>query len=287
MSPETMIAGPSGSSGIAVAIPPAVSRGSASRDQRTRTPYALPSPISSIMRSARCETLIATSRMPARARASSCHAISGLPPTRSSGLGVTSESGRMRSPRPAARIIAPIMTPTSCASLRGRRGDALEPVEQPGERGELAVALRDGTRVVEEARRVFHVARLAIAVRDAREDAENLEMSLQAHPLERAEERREVGVDRETGAPRLLPVADRPVENGFLGPADERVLEQRHHVVADRADHRVLEVEDAGIGCRHHQVARHVVAMDEHLRLREMVGNQRFEDAVERVALVA
>src|SRR5688572_6017709 len=265
MSPETMIAGPSGSSGIAVAIPPAVSRGSASRDQRTRTPYALPSPISSIMRSARCETLIATSRMPARASAASCHAISGLPPTRSSGLGVVSESGRMRSPRPAARIIAPIMMRTSSASLRGRRRDALEPVEQARERGELAVALRDGTRVTEETRRVFHVAGLAIAVRDAREDAEHLEVALQPHPLELAKERGEVGIDREAGAPRLLPVADRPVENGLLGPADERVLEKRRHVVADRSDHRVLEVEDARVGCGHHQVARHVVAMDEHL----------------------
>ncbi len=46
------------------------------------------------------------SRKPAAARRSRCQTISGLPPATSSGLGVWSVSGRMRSPRPAARIIA-------------------------------------------------------------------------------------------------------------------------------------------------------------------------------------
>src|SRR5450756_933107 len=46
------------------------------------------------------------SRIPARTRFSMCEAISGLPPTSNSGLGVRSVSGRMRSPRPAASSIA-------------------------------------------------------------------------------------------------------------------------------------------------------------------------------------
>jgi len=44
--------------------------------------------------------------MPARTKFSICHTMSGLPPTVSKGLGVESVSGRMRSPRPAARIMA-------------------------------------------------------------------------------------------------------------------------------------------------------------------------------------
>jgi hypothetical protein len=45
---------------------------------------------------------------PARASASICQTMSALPPASSSGFGVASVSGRIRSPRPAARIIAPI-----------------------------------------------------------------------------------------------------------------------------------------------------------------------------------
>ena len=43
---------------------------------------------------------------PARAKACMGHCISGWPRTRSNGLGVLSVKGRMRSPRPAAKIMA-------------------------------------------------------------------------------------------------------------------------------------------------------------------------------------
>jgi hypothetical protein len=43
---------------------------------------------------------------PARASRSICHSISALPPTFSSGFGQVSVRGRIRSPRPAAKIIA-------------------------------------------------------------------------------------------------------------------------------------------------------------------------------------
>src|SRR3989338_2582166 len=55
--------------------------------------------------------------MPACTRFSMCQTISALPPASSSGLGVWSVSGRMRSPRPAAKSMA-LKTDTPGKSVR-------------------------------------------------------------------------------------------------------------------------------------------------------------------------
>src|SRR5690349_22285752 len=196
MSPDTISAAPGASSGDAVAMPPAVSSGSGSRDHAMRTPCALPSPSAATRRSAPCETLIAMSRKPARASASTCHTISALPPASSSGFGVTSDSGRMRSPRPAARIIARAVAPDSGGACDiGQR--LVERVEQRRERVELAIARARTAQVAHHQRHVVDVGRLAVAMLEPREDAEDLELPLYAHPLEIAPERREVGGDRQ------------------------------------------------------------------------------------------
>ena len=76
-------------------------------------------------------------RLDARAASRSiCHTISGLPPTSSSGLGHVSVNGRMRSPRPAAKIIAFLR---ECHAARLERvadfvGAAFEIIEQARER---------------------------------------------------------------------------------------------------------------------------------------------------------
>jgi hypothetical protein len=44
--------------------------------------------------------------IPTAAKASMCHCNKGLPPAGNKGLGQWSVKGRMRSPRPAANIIA-------------------------------------------------------------------------------------------------------------------------------------------------------------------------------------
>ena len=49
---------------------------------------------------------------------------------------------------------------------------------------------------------------------------------------------------------------------------------RRRDVVADRAAHRVLEVEDAGVRRGHHQVARHPVAMHRDGRLGQRAGHE-------------
>src|SRR5207302_10146836 len=134
--------------------------------------------------------------------------------------------------------------------------------------------------ISKKTRRVFDVSRLAVAMANARENAEHLQMALQTHPLDVAPEHAEIAVDGQPRATRALPITDRPVEHALLGPADEGILEQTGDVVADRTDHRVLEIENARVGCREHQVARHVAAMHEDLRLREV----RRDDAIENVA---
>ena len=121
-------------------------------------------------------------------------------------------------------------------------------LEQPRQRPQAVVARRHLVRVGEEARQVLAVLRLAVAVLQAAEDAQHLQVALQAHPLELAPELAEVVGQRQAGLARRLPVAHRPVDLLLLVPGDEGVAQQRGHVVADRAAHRVLEVEDAGVG---------------------------------------
>src|SRR5487761_2371752 len=232
MSPETISTGPGPSSGSAVATPPAVSSGSRSRDQRMRTPKAAPSPSAAISRSPPSATLMTMSVNPARARASICQTISGLPPARSRGLGVPSVSGRMRSPRPAARIIAMVIGVPRRPLASGRVHEvgraAFQGFQEAGQRSELAVARACAPQIAPHARHVVHVLILAVAVLQAREDAEDLELALNAHPLVIAPELREVGRYGQSGLSCALPVADRPVELALLAPFDVGVAQQRH-----------------------------------------------------------
>src|SRR5262249_40364266 len=101
--------------------------------------------------------------------------MSGLPPTSTIAFGTVSVSGRSRSPFPAAKIITRIDARSSLAS---------EIVQQSGERSECRVTLADLAGVADEARRVGEVPGLAVAIVDAREDAEHLQVPLQPHPLE-------------------------------------------------------------------------------------------------------
>ena len=88
------------------------------------------------------------------------------------------------------------------------RRRAHQRLEQPGERPQRRVARRDLVRIGEEARQVLAVRRLAVAVLQAREDAEHLQVALQADPFEVAPELAEVGV-----APAARPCAP-PASSG-------------------------------------------------------------------------
>src|SRR4051812_36983633 len=187
-------------------MPPAGSSGSGSTDQSMCTPNALPSPSAAVSSAARCAALMTTLWNPARTRASICHTMSGLPPARSNGFGNVSVSGRMRSPRPAARIIAVGMPRSERVADHGRAIG--ERVEQHQQRRQLAIASARRTQVPHDERHVVYVAGLAVAMAQAREDAEHLDVPLHAHPLEVAPELAEVGIHRKARGACALPVAD-------------------------------------------------------------------------------
>ena len=72
---------------------------------------------------------------------------------------------------------------------------------------------------------------------------------------------------RQTGGPGALVVNPQPDQHPVLRPAQEGVLEQADRVVADRPEHRILEIDHPRVGVADHQVARHEVAVHEHSRL--------------------
>src|SRR6185503_9067092 len=112
-----------------------------------------------------------TVRKPAFASFSRCRKMSGLPPTSSMDLGTRSVSGRMRSPRPAASIIA--TGAEVCSTLpsgSGHRCAVGDLVEQTQQRGQGPVALGHRAHIGQEARRVLYIGRLAVAVANTRKD---------------------------------------------------------------------------------------------------------------------
>ncbi len=173
----------------------------------------------------------------------------------------------MRSPRPAARIIALTRGAARLAVIAGSTRSATNAPSDANSRW-FAQAADD---VAERARHVRQVAGLAVAVPQPREDAARLQVPLDAHQVEPAQELRIVGTGRYAGRLRRGAEFERPAHHVGRWPGDVAVAQQRHEVVGERPVHRVLEIEDAGIAsAADHQVARMVVAMHEHLRLRRV-----------------
>src|SRR6478736_51066 len=100
-----------------------------------------------------------TSLTPIRASFSRCQTISGLPPAISSGLGVVSVSGRMRSPLPAAKIRACM----SGARLR-EVAAADRAFDQRDHRRDVRIPLADVAGVFPHERQVAEVTGLAVAI---------------------------------------------------------------------------------------------------------------------------
>jgi hypothetical protein len=123
-----------------------------------------------------------------------------------------------------------------------------ESIEQARERSQLGVALAGSTEVAEYAWHVLEVVALSVAVAKAREDAEHLELALRAHPFVVAVEIVKVGAHRQASLAGSLPVADHIVQFLVLGPLDIGVAIERNEVVGQGTVHRILKVEDSGVG---------------------------------------
>src|SRR5882762_1573353 len=119
--------------------------------------------------------------------------MSGFPATGTSGLGIVSVRGRMRSPRPAANTIA-FMVRYSCGCnlrsdtrirVRQLRNDTM--LQKPRELSELRVPSASVTYVLECQRKVTQVAGLAIPIPQPRKDPEHFDMPLHADEIEPAQ----------------------------------------------------------------------------------------------------
>ena len=101
-------------------------------------------------------------------------------PTSTSGLGLSLVSGRMRVPRPAAMIIARRSSgglTLSCALLRRApcaQSTRIVPRLQTAQRRMLEIAVQ----IAPDPRQIAKIARLAIALGQPREDADNLGIAL-------------------------------------------------------------------------------------------------------------
>src|SRR5690606_17981297 len=103
------------------------------------------------------------------------------------------------------------------------------------------------------------VITFAVAIIQAREDPQYLDMALYAHPFKIAIKIREIGGYGQTELARLLPITDQPVQDAFLIPTYVRILEERYQVISDGSVDCILKIDNAWIRSRHHQVARVIV----------------------------
>src|SRR5262245_11047583 len=134
--------------------------------------------------------------------------MSGLPPTASSGFAVLSVSGRIRSPRPAARIIARRRT-LMCRSDGPRGRELLERglaslIDQLREWAELRIVATDEANISKRARDVVQIAGLPVPMPQTRKNPDRLQMSLHAHEVEPAQELRVARSDGNAGRARSL-----------------------------------------------------------------------------------
>ena len=114
------------------------------------------------------------------------------------------------------------------------------------------------------------------------EDPGDLEVALHSGEIEPAAEPPPVGADEAASDRKVMPGVG-PVRDSALGPADVDVSQQTDEVVGDRTRHCVLEVDHARVApVEVHEIARVVVAMDEHLRLLGADPEQRLDRLAER-----
>src|SRR5712691_5792731 len=184
--------GSSPSKGSALAIPPAVSSACVSGEYARCTPKRAPSLSADSIKLPRCAWLMTISLNPAAARFSRIHTMSGLPPAGSKALGRASLNGRIRSPRPAARIIA--FTFAISKAVTHLHCPPFQLTQQLQQRRKIGVALAGSTQVLHHQRQILEVSIFAVTVIQAGEDAQHLQMPLHSHPLEIAVELRKIGL---------------------------------------------------------------------------------------------
>src|SRR5207249_4651074 len=152
-----------------------------------------------------------------------------------------------------------------------RRRSRLDLVEKSRQRKELAIAAASSAKIRHDPRHVGEITIFAVSMVKPGEDAQDLQLSLHAHPLEISPERGKVIAHAQTRVARTFPVTHGPVELMLLVPCDVGVAQQGNEIVGNRPINRVLEIKNARVRGRYHEVARVVIAVDEDAGLRQVV----------------
>ena len=150
----------------------------------------------------------------------------------------------MRSPRPAANIIAahgplsrlPLQPGTHCNAtlLRARESRLDVRGEELGKFRRLLVTGGGIFDVVQYPRQIVQVLRFAVTIEQARKNAQNFDMALQPHQIEPAHESVFIGLHGKPCAEQLLPELKCPTFHPGGWPGDVTVFQQRGQVVSHR-----------------------------------------------------
>ena len=216
-----------------------------------------------------------TARLTPAARSrSKTWSISGLPATSTSGLGRVAVSGRIRLPSPAAITIAVSGTaPPGSGRIASVRLRVMPPATIGSPRisagilasnhaatGASAGCAEIALEIAPHARAQRRIARLAVALPQPGEDADDLGVPLRAEHM--------IGVDEIVALPgrRAIAVEHRRLELGsHIAP---RILQQRDEIVGRMPGQRVLEIEqpERRAAADQHQVLGMIIAQHRHRR---------------------
>src|SRR5450631_4144068 len=166
-----------------------------------------------------------------------------------------------------------------CLRIRPRQFGYRTPLKKLCKRRKLGIERASFAQIVERARQIKQVAGLAVAMPEARKYAEHLQMPLHADEIKVAQELSR-GSEADPPSCEHRAIACDPACDARTRPSDVAVLQERYQVIADRTAQRVLKIDDARVALGYgHEIARVIVAMHEHLRLRKRCGDQKFEGA--------
>src|SRR5450631_984106 len=172
-----------------------------------------------------------------------------------------------------------------CLRIRPRQFGYRTPLKKLCKRRKLGIERASFAQIVERARQIKQVAGLAVAMPEARKYAEHLQMPLHADEIKVAQELSR-GSEADPPSCEHRAIACDPACDARTRPSDVAVLQERYQVITDRTVQCVLKIDDARISLpNHHEVARVIVTMDEHLRLSKSCADQKFEGAAQYLFL--
>ncbi len=152
------------------------------------------------------------------------------------------------------------------------------PFDDLRQRRKLWISRARAAHVFERERQVCEIARLAVAIPEARKNAEHLDVSLYADEIEPAQELLFAAATGPAALQELRAIAAHPALDAIARPRYVAIFQHRDEVIAHGPRQRVLEIDDARVLlASHHQIARVIVPVNEHNRLCQCLDNEKLE----------